>query len=131
MNRRFILPALYILLGAVLITCGTLQVMDSYWSGMGGALLCVGVVRLIQTIRYKTNTQYKEKMDTEVSDERNRFLRAKAWSWTGYLFILIAAVGSIVFKVVNMEREMMLCSYAICLMLILYWVSYFIVRKKY
>ena len=78
MNRRFILPALYILLGAVLITCGTLQVMDSYWSGMGGALLCVGVVRLIQTIRYKTDTQYKEKMDTEVSDERNRFLRAKA-----------------------------------------------------
>ncbi len=132
MNVKRIIPLiLYVILGISLILCGTMNVVDSFWSGMGTALLVVGCMRLVQIIRYKTNTQYKEKVDTETSDERNRFIRAKAWSWAGYLFIIIGGIGTIIFKVLNMEPEMMVCSCAVCLMLVLYWVSFFILRKKY
>ena len=66
-----------------------------------------------------------------MSDERNKFIRLKAWSWAGYLFVMIAAVGSIVFKLVGREDLMMFCSGAVCLVVVLYWVSYIVLKNKY
>ncbi|MBQ9842074.1 MAG: hypothetical protein IJO42_03070 [Clostridia bacterium] len=130
-NRRWILSVVYIVLGAALFGVSCLELLDSFWSGMGAALLVVGVLRLIQFIRYRSNPDYQEKMETENKDERNRFLSMKAWSWAGYLFVFIAAIGTIVFKLLAMDQLMMLCSGGLCLLLILYWVSYLILRKKY
>ena len=132
MNTKRIIPLImYMVLGIVLLICGTLNTIDSFWTGIGTALLFVGAIRVVQIIRYKSDATYKEKMDTELADERNRFIRAKAWSWAGYLFIIVGGISTIAFKVLNMELEMMMCSYAVCLMLALYWISYFILRKKY
>ncbi len=122
---------LYLLLGVGLVIGGITEQIDSFWSGMGSALLCVGALRMIGLIRYKTDAAYKEQTDTAVTDERNRFLRMKAWSWTGYLFILIAAVATIVFKLLDMEPQMFMASGAVCLVVVLYWVCYLLLRRKY
>ncbi len=128
---RWILSILYGIIGISLIVCNLLKLVDDYWSGMGAALLAVGVLQLIRLIRYKSDPQYKETTDTAVNDERNRFLSTKAWSWAGYLYIMIAAVGSIVFKLLDQETLMFAASGSVCIILILYWLSYLIVRKKY
>lgn len=130
-NRRWILSVAYIVLGVGLFVASCLEAVDSFWAGMGTGLLMVGVLRLIQFIRYRSNPDYQEKVETESKDERNRFLSMKAWSWAGYLFVFIAAVGTIVFKLLAMDQLMMLCSGGLCLLLVLYWVSYLILRKKY
>ena len=134
-NRRIItqwvLPILYLIIGATLGTCGELGIIDQFWNGMGAALVVVGVLRLIRQIRYNTNPQYKEATDTAIADERNRFIRAKAWSWVGYLYIIIAAVATIVFKLLGQELLMFATSGSVCLMLALYWISYFVLSKKY
>lgn len=129
--KNWILPLLYILLGSSLLTCGLFEWIDSFWSGMGGGLLAVGLMRIIQLIRYTTSQRYKEQSDTAAQDERNHFLRAKAWSWAGYLFIMIAAVGTIVCKLLEQEIWMTACSSAVCLLIVLYWMSYLILSKKY
>ena len=132
MNKtRWIASIVEIILGAILWICGILGVIDSYWSGMGAGLLGVGIVFLIRQIRYKTNAEYKEEYDIEVSDERNRFIGMKAWSWAGYLFVMIAAVGSIVCKLLGRADLMMFCSMSVCLILVLYWVSYMVLKRKY
>lgn len=130
-NRRWILSVVYIVLGAALFGVSCLELLDSFWSGMGAALLVVGVLRLIQFIRYRSNPDYQEKMETENKDERNRFLSMKAWSWAGYLFVFIAAVSSIVFKCLGNETLMFAASGSVALMIVLYWVSYLILRRKY
>lgn len=130
-NKRMFASVIEIVLGLVLIILGHLGKIDDYWSGMGGGLLAVGVLRLIQQFRYSNSAAYQEAVDTERSDERNRFLGMKAWSWAGYLFVLIAAAGSIVFKLINEEKLMFAASGSVCLMLVLYWVSYLVARKKY
>lgn len=129
--RYYILFTLYLLIGITLIVCSHFELVDSFWSGMGTALIVVGVLRFIRLTRYKTSPQYKEKCDTAYTDERNRFLRMKAWSWAGYLFVLIGTIGTIVFRVLEMGREVTLCSSATCLILVLYWVCYWILNKKY
>ena len=130
-NKRFIASIVEIILGVVLSVCGAIGLLDSYWTGMGGGLIGVGIVFLIRSIRYRRNPEYKEEVDIEMSDERNKFIRLKAWSWAGYLFVMIAAVASIAFKLAGREDLMMFCSGAVCLVLVLYWVSYMVLKNKY
>ena len=77
-NKRLLVNILEIVIGFALSACGYAGIIEDYWSGMGTALVIVGSIMLIRQIRYKTNTSYKEKVDIEVSDERNKYLRMKA-----------------------------------------------------
>ena len=132
MNKtRWIASIVEIVLGIILWICGVIGLLDSYWSGMGAGLIGVGIVFLIRQIRYNTNAEYKENYDTEANDERNRFIAMKAWSWAGYLFVMIAAVASIVFKLLGREDLMMFCSMSVCLVIVLYWICYMVLKRKY
>ena len=130
-NKRFIASIIEIAVGLGLLLLRFFDVIDDFWSGMGTALIIVGVLQLIRHIRYKTNTAYKESVDVELNDERNKFLSMKAWSWAGYLFVMIAAVSAIVLKICGLDEYVFFASGSVCLIIILYWVSYMIVRKKY
>ena len=91
----------------------------------------VGVLFFIRTIKYSTNDEYREKWDIEVSDERNRYLKLKSWAWAGYLYIISAAVASIGFKIAGREDLMMMASWSVCYIIILYWISNIFLRIKY
>ena len=78
-------------------------IVDTFWNGMGTGLLVVGVLHLVKFYRLDKNPAYREKNEIELNDERNRFLRNKAWAWAGYLFVMLAAVCSIIFKIVDQE----------------------------
>ena len=128
---RAILAALYFIIGASISIVGEFAAIDPYWSGLGTALIVIGALQMIRIVRYNTNAKYKEETDTALNDERNRFLSTKAWSWAGYLFVIFAAVATMVFKLLGNDTLMFAASGSVCLILVLYWVSYFIVRKKY
>ena len=130
-NKRLIANIVEIAVGLVLAVCGHMGLIDEYWSGMGTALIIVSVIMLFRQFRYKTNVENKEKVDIEVNDERNKHLRRMAWSWTGYLFVIIAAFGSIIFKIIGMDMYSMAAGFAVCLLITLYWISYVILRRKY
>jgi hypothetical protein len=130
-NKRLIASIVEIVLGIVLTVCGALGVVDSYWSGMGSALIVVGAIFLIRQIRYKTDKTYQENVDVENHDERNRYIGMKAWSWAGYLFVMISAVASIALKIAGLDLYSRIAGFAVCILIILYWVSYLILRKKY
>ena len=135
-NRYLPLAVLYIVLGiAIFVSCQIVDLGNSTLAqilpGMGGALFGVGIVRLVMGIKLEKDAEYRENYEIRINDERNRYLRMKAWSWDGYVFVLIAAVATIVFAVADRKELMMLASGGLCIMLVLYWVSYMIVRKKY
>ena len=130
-SRRIAAYIIYILLGISLLVLGMLEIVDSFWSGMGGALLAMGVIRLIQNLRYSNDESYREKRDVEVQDERNQFIRNKAWAWAGYLFVLIAAICTIVFKLLGQELLSMAAAFAVSILVLLYWICYTVLKKKY
>jgi len=131
MNKRFFASIIEICIGITLSILCLFGILDAFWSGMGTALILVGAVFLIRQIRYKTNKEYKEEVDRSINDERNRFLSTKAWSWAGYLFVLISAISTIILKIVGQDTLSAFCAYAVCLLMVLYWISYMVVRKKY
>lgn len=129
--KRFFAHGLVALMGIALLVLGCLDMIDSFWSGMGAALVVVGVLRIIRTVRLHQDESYRQKVETEASDERNRFIRSKAWAWTGYLYILTAAILSIVLRVVGQELLSLAASASVALMVLLYWIAFVLLRKKY
>lgn len=130
-NKRLIASIVEIVLGAVLLVCNFADLLDEFWSGMGVALIVVGVLFLMRQIRYKTNETYRDSVDVEVNDERNKYLRMKAWSWAGYLFVLIAAVGAIVLKIAGRDELVFMAGGSVCLIVVLYWLAYVVLSRKY
>ena len=130
-KNRIIMNIIWIILGAILIGLSITQTVDDFWSGMGSGLLTVGALQLLRSYRLNKNAAYREKVEIEINDERNQFLRSKAWAWSGYLFILISAIGCIVLRIIGQNLLSMAASWAVCLMLTLYWISYYVLRRKY
>ena len=130
-DRRMIVSIIWVVLGAALIALAFAGKVDLFWNGMGSGLLVVGALQLLRQYRFSKNEAYREKIEIEENDERNQFIRNKTWAWTGYLFVIIAAVLCIVFKIAGQEVLSFAASGAVCLMLVLYWISYLILRKKY
>ena len=130
-EKKIYLDIFYIIFGAGLLVCGIFEIVDSFWSGMGGALIGVGAIRMIQFVKFRKNSEYREKIETETKDERNKFISLNAWAWSGYAFVLLNAIGTIGFKIAGNDTLSQYCSYAVCLVLILYWISYLVLRKKY
>ena len=130
-NKQLIYPIVLLIAGLCLTGLGIAEIVDEFWSGMGSALTVIGVIRFLRTYRLNKNDAYREKVETAVTDERNHFIRAKAWSWAGYLFIICSAISVIVFKILGQDLLSQAASWGVCLMLVLYWVSYFILKKKY
>ena len=130
-DRRIVACIIYIILGVALMVLGILEVVDSFWSGMGGALIAVGVVRMIHILRYHNDESYRENMEIETKDERNQFIRNKAWAWAGYLFVLIAAISTIVLKLLGQDLLSIAAGFVVCVLMLLYWVCYLVLKKKY
>ena len=131
LDKRIIMSIIWILIGGTFVALAFAGKVDSYWNGLGSALLVVGILQILRFVRFNKNKDYREKMEIAESDERNHFIRGKAWAWTGYIFILVAAVSGIVLRALGYNELSSAASCAVGLMLAIYWVVYLVLQKKY
>ena len=130
-KRRIYVSIVWVILGIGLNVACFVTEMDAFWSGVGTALLFVGILQLIRWRKYVSDSDYREKMDVESKDERNRYLTGRAWGWAGYLFVLISAIACIVFRILGEHLLSLAASSGVCLIVALYWISYLILKRKY
>ena len=121
-NKRLFLSVFWVILGAVLLILAVTEKLDSLYAGMGGGLLVVGALQIARNLRYRRDPAYREKIDTEVSDERNRFLRMKSWSWAGYITVIAEGIAAVVAAVRGQETVQMVLSYSVCLLIGAYYI---------
>ncbi len=121
----------WILLGITLFALSFGEVVDNFWSGMGGGLIAVGALQLARFRRMQRDPEYRESMEVEASDERNQFLTGRAWQLAGTLFIITVGICVIVFRLLGQVLLSLAASYALCYLLVLYWIAWLVVRKKY
>lgn len=130
-KKDILFGAFWLLLGLVLTVLSCLEALDEFWSGMAAALIVIGIARLLRGYRLNKSEAYRERREVAETDERLHFIRGKAWAWAGYLFIILCALGTIVFRLLGQELLSLASSGAVCLMLVLFWISFFILKKKY
>ena len=129
--KSYLVSMIYIIVGSILIGLGFAGKVDEFWNGMGSALLVIGVIQISRRYRLDKNEAYREKMEIETNDERNKFIRNKAWAWAGYLFVMITAIASIVFRIFEQNLLSIAAGGAVCLMILLFWGAYFFLKRKY
>lgn len=130
-KKVYWLSIIYMVVGFILFGLGSFEVVDEFWSGMGAALFTVGTIKLIRRYRFDKNEAFREKIEIEEHDERNHFIRNKAWAWAGYLYVMIVAVACIVLRIMGQDTLSMVASGSVCLVLVLFWVSFLILKRKY
>lgn len=122
---------MWIVIGIALVILSGMEIIDgTIFSGMGGALAAVGAIQLVRKFRYEKNDEYRNKVDIEMKDERNRLIRLTAWSYAGYLFVLIAAVVSVVCMVIGYTTYGQIMGFCVCGLICIYWISYMILQRK-
>lgn len=121
----------WILLGTVLIIVSEIGKVDGIYSGMGGGFIGVGIYQLFRTLRYSKNEEYREKIDVEISDERNHYIRLKAWSVTSYISVVILALITITCMILAQEFYMKIAAFAECFLLVVYYISYMVLKNRY
>lgn len=130
-NKSYLTSVVYIIIGIVLFILSLMSKLDEFWSGMGSALFVMGVIQLLRFRRINNNPEYREKVELELHDERNHFLRNKAWAYAGYLYVIGSAVMTIVFKLIGYDQLSIFASATTCIMSVLFWVSFYYLRSKY
>ena len=124
-NKKLALSIFWVVLGLTLFILSVAEVLDdSVYAGMGAALA------VMRNLKYRRDPEYREKIDIEAGDERNKTIRMQSWAWTGYLFILVAAIASVVaYFMGQLVVQQTLC-YSICFMLVVYWLANVILNKR-
>ena len=130
-NRRSFVSVVWIALGVGLNIACFVARLDEFWSGLGTAFMFIGVLQLFRWGKYNRDAEYRAKVDVEAKDERNRYIAAKAWAWAGYLFVVIGAISSTVMRIWGEHLLSLVASGAVCLVMVLYWISYFVLKQKY
>jgi hypothetical protein len=129
---RIILAAGFILFGIELIYVNLKGLAtNSIIPEIGAVYILCGIVRLIQYLMVIKNDKKFEKRRIEENDERNIMIRMKAQSATFVIYVILSTVAMILLYLADKEFVAQIISYTICAFVLIYFVCYHIVKRRY
>ncbi|MBO5322010.1 MAG: hypothetical protein J6B22_05335 [Clostridia bacterium] len=121
----------YIVLGlAMIIAFNIIKTENNFFSSFGFALVVIGIV---QIRNYRIITKDEEsirKREIAESDERNISIANKAKSYAFAIYVVVACVSVILLEIANKTDLAIILSATVSLLILVYWISYFIIRKR-
>ncbi len=121
----------YIVLGAAMIIISlAIKTENEFISSFGFALIFVGIARIRKHMLITKNDETVKRQEIAETDERNIYIANKAKTFTFSLYIIISCLAAIVLQFFDVSLLSQYIFLSVCLLLIIYWVSYFIIRKK-
>lgn len=130
-DMRMYFSIAWVIIGLTLIALSFAGKVDEFWNGMGFGMAIIGVLQLLRTHRFMKNSAYREAVEIAETDERNHFIRSKAWAWAGYLFVIIVGVSVVIFKIAGQDLLAYAACIAVGLLMVLYWIAYHVLKRKY
>ena len=131
LKTRLYYGIICIVLGAIMIIGVTATKSENeYISAFGFALALVGVARIIQYLKITKDEDSIKKQKINETDERNLSIIQKAKSATFSIYLLISCAVVIVTALIDMPDVAKLIGYSQFVLVIIYWICYWIIRKK-
>ena len=131
LKTRLYVAISYMVLGvAMILIFNLVNTGNQYFSTLGFAFLVIGIARLRQYLIINKSEESVKKREIAESDERNIFIINKAKSLAFSIFVFAACVGVIVLQILNIKEYSFILSWVVCSLLLIYWICYWIIRKK-
>lgn len=93
---------------------------SEFYTGIGVGLIVASITKIIMNVRLLKNKDALKRREIYESDERNRMIGLKCWSYTGYamfIFLYIALLFAAAMNVIVMQTILLiLAAFAVCLL---------------
>ena len=132
LQARLYIAVSYIVIGLVLIAADALNHFENqFFFSFGITLMVMGILRLIRHRKITKDDASIRKQELTETDERNRMMSERARSWAFTFSILIAGIAVIVLSLLGKHDAALPFAWYVCGMVVLYWIFWLILRKKY
>ena len=132
MKQRLWIAISYIALGLILVIADAVNHFENYFfSSFGFALVIMGILRIIRHRKTMRNDQSIRKQELSEIDERIRMISERAKSWAFSFSLLVCGIVVIVLSLMGYHDQAQPFTWYICGMVVLYWIFWFILGKKY
>ena len=103
------------------LASGNTDFSAGFYNGVGFGLMAASIITIIKNVRLLKNAEALNQRDIYESDERNRLIGLKTWSYTGYAMFIILYIALLVagaLNVVVMKTILaVLAVFALCLLI--------------
>lgn len=131
LKTRLYLAVGYIVFGFLLILGAFVWRTDNgFISSFGFALIVMGIVRIRNYRRITKDEHTIQKQFIAETDERNLSIVNRARSITFVVYVLLSSIAVIVLSFLNMHEAARWIACSVCLLFVIYWIAYLIVRQR-
>lgn len=132
LQARLYIAVSYIVIGLVLIAADALNHFENqFFFSFGITLIVIGILRLLRHRKITKDEASIHRQEVTETDERTLMMAEKARSWAFSYSILIAGIAVIVLSLLGYHDEALPFAWYVCGMVVLYWIFWLILRKKY
>lgn len=123
----------YMLIGLTLTIVGYASNVNNHFiPAFGIGLILNSILRLLQYRRITQSDSTIKQQEIIEKDERNLMLVEKARSWAFGFYIWLTGTVLIILAILGIQDTLVqMIAYSICLLAILYWICYHILKRKY
>ncbi len=131
LQTRLYVAIICIALGVVMIVIPFLMPLpDDFLSSFGVAMVVVGLARVRNYRRITKTEEAVRKQEITETDERNLEIINRARSAAFSIYLLLLAAGVIVLSLFGLHEVSKWISFAVFLLVLIYWICYLVYRKK-
>lgn len=131
LQTRLYVAIICIALGVVMIVIPFLMPLpDDFLSSFGVAMVVVGLARVRNYRRITKTEETVRKQEITETDERNLEIINRARSAAFSIYLLLLAAGVIVLSFFGLHEVSKWISFAVFLLVLIYWICYLVYRKK-
>ena len=128
---RLYTAIIFALIGVVmLILSFVLKDANEFLSPFGLALFVIGFARTKEYFRITNNESTLKNRQIAETDERNIAISNKAKGFAFTLYMILAGITVIVLEFLKMDDIAAIIGATVCVLILIYWISYFIICKK-
>ena len=130
MKIRLWTNIIYIILGVAMIAVGLITKTDNeFVSSFGLTLTVVGLALIKKNII--TSEEKLKRREIAENDERNIAIVHKARSWAFSFYVILGCLAVIVLSLLSLQDIASWIGVGVFSLIAIYWICYFIVRRKY
>lgn len=130
MKIRLWTNIIYIVLGVAMIAAGFITKTDNeFVSSFGLTLTVVGLALIKKNII--TSEEKLKRREIAENDERNIAIVHKARSWAFSFYVILGCLAVIVLSLLSLQDIASWIGVGVFSLIAIYWICYFVVRRKY
>ena len=121
----------YIILGlAMIVAFNIIKTENNFLSSFGFALVVIGIAQIRKYIMITKSEETITKRQIAETDERNISIANKAKSISFIIYVILASMAIIVLEIFNKTQLAMIISGTVWVLILIYWISYWIISKN-